>query len=401
MITERPTESSTPRESLPANPAPTKVAAPWVLLTLGALALGAALVLGTLPKFKMGAARARAQASASGPRAVHVTPARLKDGPSRVVLPGSVVPWETAEIYSRTDGFVRQYFADIGDFVKAGTVLAVIDAPEIESEAKSAAARARESEQNEILSKTRADRYKRLAEAGVNSKEQADQYAVQANSATSAVDTSRAEVNRINTLLGFRVVKAPFDGVITARNVDKGTLVTAGSSAGVTSLFQVSRVERLRVLVDVPQVLASSVRVGEPATVILGQKAVQGRVERTAGALDPKTRTLRAEVTIAGDQGILAGSFVRVSLEAKTSQPPVLVPANALVPGAEGTFVFIVDAHGKLARISVEMGRELGVDAEIVKGLQGGEAVVKSPPESLAVGEPVRVVVDQPAGAKP
>jgi RND family efflux transporter MFP subunit len=398
MTTERPTETS----SSPAKKdVPAEMKTPWIALAVGALVLAGVIVLGIVPKLKTGSARAAAKAAATGARTVHVTAARKKDGPSEVVLPGSVVPWETAEIYSRTNGFVREYFVDLGDVVKAGTVLAVIDAPEIESEAKSAVARARESEQNEVLSRTRAERYKRLAEAGVNSKEQADQFAEQANSATSAVDTSRAEVNRINTLLGFRSVKAPFDGVITARNVDKGSLVTAGSSSGVTSLFQVSRIEKLRVLVDVPQVWASSVHVGDAATVTLGQKAVQGKVERTAGALDSNTRTLRVEVTILGDQGILSGSFVRVRLAAQAAEPPVLVSANTLVPEAEGTFVFVVDGSGKVSKVPVEMGRELGVDVEIVKGLRGGEAVVKSPPESLASGEQVHVAKAPPPGAKP
>lgn len=373
---------------------------PWVVLVMSLCVLAVVVAVGVVPKLRMRAARAAAQEAAALPRAVHVARARLKDGPSAVTLPGSVVALETAEIYSRTDGFVREYRADIGDRVKAGDILAILDTPEVESQAKSAIATARAFEQNEQLSRTRAERYRRLADAGVNSREQADQYEVQANSATSALDTSRAEVNRMNTLLGFRIVKAPFDGVVTKRNVDKGTLVTAGSSAGVASLFEVARIEQLRVLIDVPQTLASSIDVGDPARVVSGQTSVKGVVQRTAGALNPATRTLRTEVVIPGDQGILAGSFVRVVLDLAMKEPPVIVPANALVPQAEGTFVLAVGPDGKVMGLPVELGRELGVEVEIVSGLTGTETVVKSPPESLKAGELVRVIAEAP-GAKP
>lgn len=392
MNMERP--PVTPNEAPPASPRSSYT--PFiVLLVLGAV-LGVVIAIGAGPKVRMSEARAKAQEAANQPRSVYVEEARKKDGPVALTLPGSVIAWETAEIYSRTDGFVRQYKVDLGDRVKAGDVLAILDAPEIESQARSAEAKVKELEENERLSRTRAERYKRLAEAGVNSREQADQYEVEANTTVAALEASRAEVHRIRTLLGFRIVKAPFDGVVTRRSVEKGTLVTAGSTSGVTSLFEIARTEKLRVLIDVPQTLAPSVRVGDEAKVIFGQTTVTGQIARTAGALDPSTRTLRVEAVIPGDQGVLAGSFVRVSLSLTPTSPPVLVPANAIVPEAEGTVVFAVNGEGKIERRPVEIGRELGVDVEIVSGLVGGERIVKSPPESLREGDTVRAILEAP-----
>ncbi len=367
----------------------------FVLFGIGAV-LALVIAVGAGPKVRMSEARAKAQEAAHQPRTVYVEEARKKDGPMTLMLPGSVVAWETAEIYSRTDGFVREYKVDLGDRVKAGDVLAILDAPEIESQARSAEAKVRELEENQRLSRTRAERYKRLAEAGVNSREQADQYEVEANTTVAALEASRAEVHRIRTLLGFRMVKAPFDGVVTRRSVEKGTLVTAGSTTGVTSLFEIARTEKLRVLVDVPQTIAPSVKVGDEATVLFGQTSVPGQITRTAGALDPATRTLRVEAVIPGDQGVLAGSFVRVSLNLTLAAPPVLVPANAIVPEAEGTVVFAVSGDGKVERRPIEIGRELGVDVEVVAGLVGGERIVKSPPESLREGDTVRTVLEAP-----
>lgn len=380
-----------------ARPAPSRSSrTPLLVLLVFGAGLAAIIALGAIPKARMSADREAAQEAANQPRTVYVEEARLKDGPMTLVLPGSVIAWETAEIYSRTDGFVREYRADLGDQVKADQVLAVLDAPELESQARSAEAKVRELEANERLSRTRAERYKRLAEAGVNSREQADQYEVEANTTVAALEVSRAEVNRMRTLLGFRIVKAPFDGVVTRRSVEKGTLVTAGSTSGVTSLFEVARVEKLRVLVDVPQSIAASIRVGDEARVILGQNTVTGQIGRSAGSLNPSTRTMRVEVVIPGDQGILAGSFVRVSLSLMPAAPPVLVPANSVVPEAEGTVVFSVSGDGKVERRPIEIGRELGVDVEIVGGLSGGERIVKSPPESLRAGDTVRAVLEAP-----
>jgi RND family efflux transporter MFP subunit len=234
-----------------------------VVLGLSGLALAGLLVLGLMPKLKAKQLRAEAQASVNEPRAVYVTSARKAIGVSEIALPGTVQAKETAAVYARTTGFVREFLADIGDHVKAGQVLAILETPEVEADAQSAKARANESEQNQRLSRVIADRAKLLAQQGISSQAEAEQSEAQANSAAAKVDTSRADVSRVNTLLGFRQVRAPFDGVITKRNVERGTLVTAGSTSAVLSLFEVSKTDTLKVRIDVPQSLAGAIRVGD------------------------------------------------------------------------------------------------------------------------------------------
>jgi RND family efflux transporter MFP subunit len=363
------------------------------------LGLGAIVAVGWGPKLRQKAERESATAALGSGRSITYSTARVSPLQSQLVLPGTAFAIETATIYARTTGFVREFKVDIGDHVKAGDVLAILDTPEIESDARSARARAAESALNEKIQEQTAERYRRLAEAGVNSKEQAAQAEAQANSAKAAASTSQAEVTRTSTLLDFRFVRAPFDGVVTRRNIEKGSLVTAGSGAGVSSLYEVTRTETLKIWVDVPQALAQEIHVGDEARVLSGTETVVGTIARTAGALDPLTRTLRVEIHIAGDQGILAGSFVRVSLDIHAKKPPVLVPANAIVPRPDGTYVFIAGPDGAVRMTAVEMGRELGVDVEVVSGLNGGERVATNPPENLAQGEKVHWIAPPPPAA--
>ncbi|HSC87729.1 MAG TPA: efflux RND transporter periplasmic adaptor subunit [Polyangiaceae bacterium] len=398
MSSDVPTEiDAAPTQPLPGT-ASQRSRGPWIAIGVLALLLGGIVVAGAVPKLRQKAERDAAAAEVQKARAVTWVKARRSASRSQLVLPGTALPIETATLYARTTGFVREFRADLGDRVKGGQILAVLDAPELESDASSAQARAAEAALNEKISRATAERYRRLAEAGASSREQADQAEAQANSAEASAKTSRAELSRSATLLDFRVVRAPFDGVITKRNVEKGTLVTAGSGAGVSSLFEVARTETLKIWVDVPQYLAADVQIGDEARVAAGTKSVPGKIVRTSGALDPTTRTLRVEIHVPGDQGILAGSFVRVGLDAQSAEPPVLIPANAVSPRGEGTFVFTVDG-GKTQQVQIQLGRELGAEVEVVGGLVGGETVVTNPAENLSGGETVRLVV--PAAPAP
>lgn len=356
------------------------------------LGLAVLLGVGIVPKLNRRAELQAIQATMGQPRLVTFAQAKVGDASGKVVLPGTATPIETAIIYARTNGFVRDIKVDIGDRVEAGDVLAILDTPEMESDARSAKARAGETERNAKIVRATAERHIRLAEAGVSTREQAEEAEARANSADAALATSRADVDRWNTMLSFRYVRAPFSGVVTRRNVEKGSLVTAGSSAGVASLYELARTETLKIVVDVPQGLANDIRVGEPAPVIAGALTVEGRVARTAGALDPATRTLRTEVHVPGNKGILAGSFVRVALHTHAASPPVRVPANALVARPAGNFVYIIGDDNKIAERKVTLGRELGAEVELVLGLSGTERVVTNPPESITDGETVRLV---------
>lgn len=361
--------------------------------------LATLLGVGIVPKLNRRAELQAAQAALGQPRLVTYAQTKLGEASGKVVLPGTASPIETALIYARTNGFVRDLKADIGDRVKEGDVLVVLDTPELESDARSANARALEASRNAKISKVAVERQTKLLEAGVGTREKADEVEAKANSADAALAATRSEVDRWNTMLNFRQVKAPFAGIITRRNVEKGSLVTAGSSSGISSLFELARVETLKITVDVPQSLAHDITVGAMAQVISGPITVEGKITRTAGALDTNTRTLRTQIDIPGDKGILAGSFVRVSLQTHSATPPVRVPANALISRSGGNFVYVIHDDGTLEEKNVTLGRELGAEAEVVLGLTGNEKVVTNPAENLATGEKVRLA--EKKSAKP
>lgn len=390
---------STPPRERPANPAPVprpSGSGARRVIGLGLVGLAILIGVGVVPKLSRRAELQSAQASLGLPRLVTYAQARVGEASGKVVLPGTASPIETAMIYARTNGFVRDIKVDIGDRVKSGDLLAVLDAPEMESDSRSARARAGEAALNAKIVRAVADRQARLAQEGVGTLAAADEAEARANSAAAAQSTTRSEVERWNTMLSFRQVRAPFSGVITRRNVEKGSLVTAGSSAGVASLFEIARTETLKVTVDVPQSLAQHVKIGDTTQVISGTLTVEGIVARTAGALDPSLRTLRTEVHIPGDKGILAGSFVRVALKTVTTTPPVNVPANTLVARPGGNVVYVVNSDNKVEERKVTLGRELGAEVELLTGLTGTEKVITNPAESLVTGETVRLAEKKP-----
>jgi membrane fusion protein, multidrug efflux system len=353
-------------------------------------ALAALLAIGIIPRIMKRRALDEAHASLLEPRVVTTVDAKRASAGGKLALPGAALPFQSGIIYARVNGFVRELRADLGDHVSAGQVLAVLDTPELQSDLVSARARAAENDRNAKLAHATSERYGALSESGVASKQQADETSARANSAESAAATARSEVERIETMLAFRQVTAPFSGVITRRGVERGSLVTAGSSAGITALYEIARIDTLKVFIDVPQSLAGSISIGDPAEVAAGGKSISGKVARTSGALDPATRTLRTEVHVPGDKGILSGSFVRVTLTTHDAEPPVLVPANAVVSRSGKNFLFTVD--GDVVREHpIAIGRELGATVEVTSGLLGNEKIVINPAETLADSEKVRV----------
>ncbi len=307
---------------------------------------------------------------------------------SELVLPGTALPAQSTVIYARLDGFVHQLHADLGDSVRENRLLALLQAPELEADLARARARLVELERNLQLSHASADRHARLAESGISSQEAADEARARANSAEASLDASRAEVSRLGSLYAYRRVTAPFDGVITRRTVDRGALVKSTS----TALFEIAETATLKVFVDVPQTLAPDVRPGLVARVFAPEapeRIVEGKVVRTSRSLDPATRTLRTEIHLPGSGPLLAGSFVRVRLQVQRSNAPLLIPAVALVTRKEGPRAMVVAAGGRVQQRTLIVGRDMGVDVEVLGGLQDGDKVVLSPPDELADGATV------------
>lgn len=349
---------------------------------------------GVVPRLEKKQALDRREAESREPPRVAVTRILRAESKTDLTLPGTVLPIQSATLHARLNGFVGRIHVDLGDRVREGQVLAELEAPELQAELLRARARLDETERNLELSRVSASRHQQLAQEGISSQEAADDARARTNSAEAAMKSARAEVERLEAMYAFRHVVAPFEGIITRRNVDRGALVTAGSGTGVTSLFELAQTKTLKVYVDVPQSLARDIRPGlnaELSTHEAPARVFHGRVTRTAGALDSATRTLRTEVQLPNQGELLAGSFVRVRLVIEREAPPLLIPASALAVRREGPHVFVVDEAGTIQQRPIVLGRDLGPQVEVLDGLSGEERVVMSPPDTLGNGLIVRV----------
>jgi multidrug efflux pump subunit AcrA (membrane-fusion protein) len=374
--------------------------------------------------------------------AVSVTSARTSGSAAEVVLPGSTEALNVAAIGARATGYVRERLVDIGSTVKAGQVLAVIESPELDQEVEQAKAtveqtkavreqarsnldQARASvnqaranlaqfEANEQIAATTDQRWTKLVEKGVLPKQSGDERrsalqashaateagraalgTAQANIASRTADLAAADANvaaqnanlrRVQRLQAFERVEAPFNGVVTQREVEKGDLVTAGTGA----LFAVVEASTLRILVNVPQSYAVDLNVGQKAEVLIPEKPGKkyaGTVARTARALQSSSRTLLTEVQVDNKNGdLLAGMYAQVKFDIPRSEPIALVPADALIADAKGTRVAVVDSGNRVHFRGVQVGRDLGPEVEVLSGIHGGENVISNAPDTLEEG---------------
>jgi membrane fusion protein, multidrug efflux system len=389
---------------------------------LAAIALAVALVTvalvvaGVVPRMRASATARADHARAEGAEArVVVARATRAGAPAgEVGLPGSVEAVQETLIYPRINGYLRAFRADLGDAVTAGQVLAVIDAPEVEQElrqAQAAVAQARaglrQARTQGALASAEATRYGAMVAGGLTSQQESAARRAQAevgdaNVAAAQATLASAEANarRLAELRSYATVRAPFAGTITSRTVELGQLVTAGSSAG-QAMFRLANTDVVRVMTSVPQAYAAGVRAGDAATLRLREfpgQSFRGVVARTAGALDPETRTLRTEVRVANaDHRLLAGMYGQVTLALRRAAPPLYVPATALQVDADGTRVAVVES-GRLRWRAVEVDGDLGDRVAVATGVREGDAVVVTPSDRLAEGMRVRAEVAPPRG---
>jgi len=328
------------------------------------------------------------------------TAVRAKSQP--LVLPGTLQPLHEAVVYARSAGYVRHWYADIGARVGTGQVLATIEAPEVDQQVQQAQAELKQATATLALAKNDLDRWTALARDSAVSEQELDQKTAAYEAGVATVNAQRANVERLTSVQGYSKVMAPFAGVVTARNVDVGALVspgTSGAGTGGPGLFRVSQTDTMRVYVNVPQSLVPSIHVGQLAKVSLaeqGNRVFTGLVVRTANALDPGTRTLLVEIDVANvDRSLLAGSFVQVDLSTTGMVAPIVVPANALLFNANGTQVVVIDDHNIAHYHKVTVGRDYGATVEILSGIDDGVTVALNPSDNIRDGHairPVRVV---------
>jgi RND family efflux transporter MFP subunit len=323
---------------------------------------------------------------------VSVIHAAEGEAAQEITLPGTVQPFTDAPIYARTTGYLRKWYADIGAHVKAGQLLADIDTPEVDRQLDQARADLATAEANAKLARTTAERYRELIKTDSVSRQDLDNANGALEARETAIASARANVNRLEQLHAFARIEAPFDGVITTRNVDVGALITSGS--GARELFHVAAVDRLRVFVNVPQVYSRAARPGLHASLTLAEfpgRSFDGVLARTSEAIDVASRTLLTEIDVDNRTGeLLSGSYVQVHLKLAASESTTKLPVNALIFGADGLRVAkVVDGKALLAPITI--GRDYGDSVEVLSGLSTADAVIVNPPDSLESGVAVRV----------
>jgi multidrug efflux system membrane fusion protein len=319
-----------------------------------------------------------------------------------LVLPGSLLAYEESPIYARTNGYLLQWYKDIGSRVTKGELLAKIDTPEVDQELNQARATRQQVVAQLDLAKISADRWEALRKTDSVSAQEADQEMSGYKQAQANLAAAEANVRRLEQLEGFKEVYAPFNGVLTRRNVDPGALINAGAGAAGRELFDLARVDPLRVYTSVPQAYSPFIRVGEKTFVTLqefpGEKFV-AIVERTAESIDPTTRTLLTEVDVPNKDGrLLPGSFGEVHFAVGNNVNKVTVPVNSMLFRAQGAQVAVVGPDNKVQLRPISIGRDYGTTLEILGGVSTSDQVVINPPDSLENGQQVNVAQSSPQG---
>jgi len=368
---------------------------------------------------------AEAQTNSDALPLVNVVAIGRSAATGNLVLPGNIQAVTEAPVLARASGYIRKRYVDIGDRVQAGQVLAEIEAPELDQQirqAKAAVDQANSSVQqaeaslqqgrsNENLARVTAERWKKLLDKGVVSRQDNDTYqmqwaAQQANvqalekavaAAKSNSAAMEANVSRLNDLQSYQTVRSPFAGVITVRNIDTGVLVSEGN----TLLYRVAQTDRLRTYLNVPQADSASVRVGQAATLTIPDlpgRSFPGTVARTSNALDPATRTLLVEVQVANANGQLApGMYAQVDLSVPRKNPPLVIPGDTLVIRADGPQVAVLRPDSTVHFTRVELGRDFGASLEVLSGIEEGQLLVVNPSDATREGAKVKPV--QPSNA--
>ncbi|HKU00489.1 MAG TPA: efflux RND transporter periplasmic adaptor subunit [Paraburkholderia sp.] len=320
----------------------------------------------------------------------------------RIVLPGTLRGYVEAPIYSRANGYVRKWYADIGAHVQQGQLLAEIDTPEIDQELAQAQAQRDQSASTLALAKTSFDRAQQLRQRDAVSQQELDDRQGAYNQDVANLAAADANVRRLQRMKSFQHIVAPITGVITQRNIDIGDLVNAGNGGAGRALFAIAQSDPLRLYLDVPQTYANQVAVGQHVSVTeqeLAGATFDGTVTRTAQAIDVATRTLQVEITLPNHDGrLLPGAYVQAALQTD-SNGLLTVPGNTLLFRAEGPRLAVVDAQGKVELKPVEIAQDLGQTLEISRGLDPGDRVVLNPSDAIANGDSVVVVAPARRGA--
>jgi RND family efflux transporter MFP subunit len=309
------------------------------------------------------------------------------------VLPGNVTAQTDSPIYARTSGYLTRWYFDIGSKVRRGALLAEIATPELDQQLAQAKADLNTAQANANNARIQAERYSGLVKSDAVSHQDTDTFVNQATATAATVRSAQANVERLRELQSFEKVYAPFDGVVTARNIDTGQLIDPGANK---ELFHLQAIQTLRIYASVPQIYSQNVKRGSKIDLTFAEhagKTYQGTLVRTADAIDPASRTLLVEIDVdnrAAD--LLPGSMAQVHFKMPAAGPTFIVPAAALIFRKEGLRVGTVTGDNVAHLIPVVIGEDDGANVQIVTGLGLTDRVIQDPPDSLIESEKVQVV---------
>jgi RND family efflux transporter MFP subunit len=421
---ETPITSRHGKQATPAEPPPrrSRTLRVTVLLILAVLIVAAVVFFGINARIQTAAAVKETTRELAIPAVsiIHPKPGAMKD---EVVLPGNIQAFTDSPIYARASGYLKQWTVDIGGHVKAGQVLATIEAPELDQQVRQAKATIQQTQAsldqaianqqqgkaNEEIARVTAQRWQNLVAKGAVSKQENDQYQAQyqaqvanlhaldqaISAARSNITAAEANLSRLEEMQNYELVKAPFDGIITARNVDVGALINAGNGGVAQELFHLAATTKLRVYVSVPQADSRATAPGIGAYLTLAEfpgRHFTGQLVRTSGAIDPATRTLLTEIDVDNASGELRpGAYAEVHLQIPEGSRALILPVGSLIFRSEGLRVGVVRGN-KAVLVPVILGKDYGNEVEVVSGIGENDQVISDPPDSLITGAAVQVV---------
>jgi RND family efflux transporter MFP subunit len=370
------------------------------LMLLAAAALAG---FGILHRLSADKVLARATDELAAPTVMVSTP-QLGSPVDSFVLPGNVTAYTDSPIYARTSGYLTRWYFDIGARVKKGALLAEIATPEVDQQLRQAEADLTTAQATANNARMQAERYTGLVKTDAVSHQDTDTFVNLAAATAAAVKSAQANVDRLRELQSFEKVYAPFDGVVTSRNVDTGQLIDPGAAK---ELFHLQAIQTLRVYTNLPQIDSANVKQGAKIALTFAEhagKSYEGTIVRTADAIDPASRTLLVEIDVDNHGGeLLPGSLAEVHFEMPAAGASYIVPAAALIFRKDGLRLGTVINGGVAHLTAVVIGEDDGANVQIVTGLSATDQVIQDPPDSLIEGERVSVVTPaskQAAGGK-
>ena len=379
--------------SLTAPPARGLTPGTWIGLLVVVLVLAAVVVLGIASRSrdKSVLETENQQASISTVEIIHPSGSSVSD---EIALPGNTQAYIDTPIYSRTSGYLKAWYFDIGAHVGKGQLMAQIETPELDQQLQVAQADLKSSQANLDLAETTAARYQNLLKTNSVSKQETDVATGDEAAKRAARDASEANVRRLSQLQSFENIYAPFDGIVTARNTDVGALISAGANTTPRELFHLAAIGKIRVFVAVPEAYSASIRNDTEATLTLDEYPGQpfiGQVARNSNQIDQASRTLNVEVDIDNAQGkLLPGAYVFVHFKVPQHSTSLTLPSNTLIFRSQGLQVATV-VGDKVHLVPVKIGNDMGATVEIASGLQPSDKVIVDPSDSISEGQQVHI----------